>query len=42
MEIILHILQKKLSLFWLLIIVRKWWNWQKSAKNGMLITLSFV
>lgn len=20
----------------------KWWNWQKSAKNGMLITLSFV
>lgn len=35
MEIILHILQKKLSLFWLLIIVRKWWNWQKSAKNGV-------
>lgn len=35
-------LAEKLSLFWLLIIVRKWWNWQKSAKNGMLITLSFV
>ena len=42
MEIILHILQKKLSLFWLLIIVRKWWNWQKSVKNGMPIILSFV
>ena len=33
---------KRILDFWLLIIVRKWWNWQKSAKNGMLITLSFV
>ena len=35
-------LAEKLSLFWLLIIVRKWWNWQKSVKNGMPIILSFV
>lgn len=26
-------LAEKLSLFWLLIIVRKWWNWQKAPKR---------
>ena len=35
-------LAEKVSLFWLLIIVRKWLNWQKNAKNDMLITSSFV
>lgn len=24
---------RKSSLFWLLIIVRKWWNWQKASKT---------
>lgn len=41
MEIILHILQKKLSLFWLLSIVRKWWNWQKKRQKRYANNIEF-
>ena len=34
-------LQKKLSLFWLLIIVRKWWNWQKKRQKRYADNIEF-